>query len=71
MTISVNISLIHRADMKQYNAGEFHAAFDAVTVHAANGAHVCLFLPEGTGKSVVDAIRAAIAAPALHAEAAE
>jgi hypothetical protein len=71
MTISVNILQIHRADMTQYNAGELHAAFDAVTVHAANGAYVCLFLPEGTGRSVLDAISAAIAAPALHEEAAE
>ena len=71
MTISVIIQQIHRAALTQHNMGESHAAFDAVTVHAANGAHVCLFLPEGTGQSVLDAISAAIAAPALHAEAAE
>jgi hypothetical protein len=71
MTISVSIRQIHRADMTQHNAGKFHPAFDTVTVHAANGAYVCLFLPEGTGRSVLDAISAAIAAPALHAEAAE
>ncbi len=70
MTVSVNIQYINRATTAKHGAGEHNVAFDTVTVYAADGSYVCLFLPKDTGQSVADAINDALY-PALDVEAAE
>lgn len=67
----INCTIQHIASAAAYShsAGQFSGPFDTVKVSDDSGASVTLFLPDGTGQSVADAINAAVK-PAI-VEAAE
>lgn len=59
--INCTIQHIARASAHTHDAGAFTGPFDTVTVAVdSGGAAVTLFLPDGTGQSVADAINAAV-----------
>jgi hypothetical protein len=62
--ISVNVQKITGARYHEYDAGEYHKAFDSVEISTESGMdNIALFLPAGTGAAVAAAIRDAIAPP--------
>lgn len=60
--ITVNLQKPVNASAIEYDAGEFHGPFSAVSVSDKDGNTVTLFLPGGTGAAVAAAITAAIGA---------
>ena len=68
MTVRASIQNIDSAIAQAHGAGDFHTPFDTVNVKSRDGGYIDLFLPSGTGKSVADAINAAVA-PAVEVAA--
>lgn len=65
MAISIDIQRIVAASVKTVPGGK--DSFDVVKIKTDNGAEATIFLPLGTGKSVADAINAAVSAEAVDA----
>jgi len=58
--ITLNMHNPRGATATEYDSGDFHAPFSAVTVSDQSGNDVSIFLPPGKAKAVADAINAAI-----------
>lgn len=61
MTMTVNMQRITSATFTEHDAGKHHLPFSSVEVCDVHGSCVSLFLPNGTGADVANAINAAIA----------